>query len=83
MIEVEKKVEVDEKLDARGKPYFWILRGTPEWEVDEGTDIWALRNRFISINHLHTEFFCLTEQKQLQGICDQAFGRLKNGNGKA
>lgn len=70
---------IDEKVDSRGKAYYWILRGTPEWEVEEGTDIWALRNKYISINHLHTDLACLTEQDSVKNLCDQAFNAIKFG----
>ena len=30
-----------EKVDPRGRRYFWIA-GTPEWQLDEGTDHSAL-----------------------------------------
>ena len=46
---------VEMKTDSRGKAYYWLLRGQPKWELKEGTDIWALRNGFISVTPLHID----------------------------
>ncbi|MDY6908213.1 MAG: 5'/3'-nucleotidase SurE [Chloroflexota bacterium] len=35
------------------REYYWIVRGTPEWMLNEGTDIWALSHDRISITPLH------------------------------
>ncbi len=45
---------VVEKLDPRGKRYFWIT-GTPEWQRDAGTDHEAVSDGFISITPLHLD----------------------------
>jgi 5'-nucleotidase len=29
--------------------YYWIVRGVAEWEVEQGSDIWALEQNKISI----------------------------------
>lgn len=44
------------------RDYVWIARGTPKWEVEEGTDIWAIRNKRISISPIWTD---LTEAAAL------------------
>ena len=43
---------IAEGHDGKRK-YYWIVRGTPEWEPEEGTDIWAVLNDRISISPLH------------------------------
>ena len=34
------------------RQYYWIVRGEPEWEVIQGSDIWALKQNKISITPL-------------------------------
>ena len=35
--------------------YFWIKRGKPQWDEQEGSDIWAIRHKMISIAPLSTD----------------------------
>ena len=39
---------VQEGNDGR-RNYYWIVRGTPQWQKKEGTDVWALEQDRISI----------------------------------
>lgn len=48
------KPAVIEKVDPRGKRYFWIT-GTPEWQRDAGTDHEAVSDNCISITPLHLD----------------------------
>lgn len=43
---------IEEGHDGKRK-YYWIVRGKPEWNPEEGTDIWAVLNDRISITPLH------------------------------
>jgi 5'-nucleotidase len=45
---------IEEGHDGK-REYYWIVRGDPHWEVEEGTDIWAVENRRISITSLHSD----------------------------
>jgi 5'-nucleotidase len=54
---------VVEKIDPRGKNYFWIA-GTPEWKEEEGTDHSAISSGRVSITPLHLD---LTDYQGLQG----------------
>jgi len=45
---------VVEKLDPRGKRYFWIA-GTPEWQLEEGTDHEAVSQGRVSVTPLHLD----------------------------
>lgn len=48
--------ELVERLDPRGDKYYWIGGKAPAGEEDlEGTDVWALANRFISITPIHMD----------------------------
>lgn len=45
---------IKEGHDGKRK-YYWIVRGKPEWQPEEGTDIWALLKDKISITPLHSD----------------------------
>lgn len=54
---------VVEKIDPRGKRYFWIA-GSPEWRDEEGTDHRAVSTGEVSVTPLHLD---LTDYERLQG----------------
>jgi 5'-nucleotidase len=44
-----------ERVDPRGKKYYWIGGGEPDWEKEEGTDLDAVDRKMISITPLHLD----------------------------
>ncbi len=58
---VYKQVVV-EKVDPRGRNYFWIA-GTPEWQEEEGTDHAAVSSGHVSVTPLHLD---LTDYRGLE-----------------
>ena len=44
-----------ERVDPRGKKYYWIGGGEPEWECEEGTDFDAVGKNLVSITPLHLD----------------------------
>jgi len=44
-----------ERLDPRGQPYYWIGGEPPGGHLDEGTDIWAVSQGYISITPVHLD----------------------------
>jgi 5'-nucleotidase len=46
---------VIERLDPRGKKYFWIGGEPPVWQNLEGTDFDAVDKGYISITPLHLD----------------------------
>lgn len=44
-----------ERVDPRGKKYYWIGGGEPDWEREEGTDLDAVDRGFVSITPLHLD----------------------------
>ena len=46
--------KIEEGHDGKRK-YYWIVRGKPDWQPEEGTDIWAFTNDKISITPLHSD----------------------------
>ncbi|MFN2226281.1 MAG: 5'/3'-nucleotidase SurE [Anaerolineae bacterium] len=41
--------------DPRGRPYYWIGGEPPTGHRDEGTDIWAVANRYVSVTPIHLD----------------------------
>src|SRR4030095_6502638 len=43
------------EVDPRGRPYYWIGMGAPEWAEDEGTDIAAVQAGWATVTPLHLD----------------------------
>jgi 5'-nucleotidase len=56
---------IDERRDGRNFPYYWLRFGREPSEVREGTDLAALRDRYISVSPLHLD---LTANELLQPL---------------
>ncbi len=41
--------------DDGKRSYYWITRTRPAWDMEEGTDVWTVRHRRISITPLQTD----------------------------
>jgi 5'-nucleotidase len=54
-----------ERQDPRGRNYYWIGGGLPSGVPEEGTDIWALANNYVSITPLHLD---MTEYQMLEEL---------------
>jgi 5'-nucleotidase len=64
-----KRVYNDElvaRLDPRGKPYYWIGGAAPTGIADDGTDVGALTNGFISITPIQLDMTALKFLDALQ-----------------
>lgn len=44
-----------ERQDPRGRNYYWIGGEPPSGVPEEGTDIWALANNYVSVTPLHLD----------------------------
>jgi len=47
--------KVIREVDPRGRPYYWIGAGPPEWAEDTGADITAVHAGFASVTPLHLD----------------------------
>jgi 5'-nucleotidase len=54
--------KVDQRLDPRQRPYFWIEEAQDDWEPDPRSDHQAIRDRYISVTPLHPD---LTDHRSL------------------
>lgn len=68
----------EEKTDSRGKTYYWLVRRRPEFEVEEGTDIWALRNGLVSILSMQSDVRSTGDQSKLPMLCDVLMQGLRH-----
>lgn len=69
---------IQEEKDDRGKTYYWIVRRRPQGEIEEGTDIWAIRNGNISILPLQRDVHNIDCQPQLQALCSTLLRDLRH-----
>jgi 5'-nucleotidase len=44
-----------ERHDPRGRPYYWIGGEPPSGHLDDGTDVWAVANGYVSITPIHLD----------------------------
>ena len=66
---------VIERLDPRGKKYYWIGGEPPLWHPGEGTDFAAVESGFVSITPLHldlTHHESIPKLKMLEETLDHA-----------
>ncbi len=54
-----------ERQDPRGRSYYWIGGEPPIGVPEEGTDIWALANNYVSITPLHLD---MTEYQMMEQL---------------
>jgi 5'-nucleotidase len=47
--------KVIQEVDPRGRPYYWIGAGPPEWQEDEASDIAAVHAGLASVTPLHLD----------------------------
>lgn len=59
------RAELERRLDPRDRPYYWIGGPMPEGIPDEGTDIGAIAEGFVSITPLHLD---LTEYRRAEQL---------------
>lgn len=60
---------VIEKKDPRGRPYYWIGATPPQGDIEHGTDLSAVAEKFISLTPLHLD---LTDYRSLDLLADVA-----------
>jgi 5'-nucleotidase len=70
---------VIERLDPRGRKYYWIGGDPPTWHEGQGTDFEAIQGGFISITPLHLDLTHYASIERLrfleEKLADAASGR--------
>jgi 5'-nucleotidase len=63
--------DVIEKKDPRGRPYYWIGATPPKGDIEQGTDLSAVAEKYISMTPLHldlTDYGSLTLLEDVAGV---------------
>jgi 5'-nucleotidase len=47
--------KISERLDPRGRPYYWIEEGVDEWAPHDRSDYHAVKQGYISVSLLHPD----------------------------
>ena len=63
---------VIEKKDPRGRPYYWIGATPPKGDLEKGTDLFAVAEKYISMTPLHLDMTHYHSLEHLEGLA----GRL-------
>ena len=68
---------VIERLDPRGRKYYWIGGDAPTWHPGEGTDFEAVQSGFVSITPLHLD---LTHHESISRLkpLEELLGHVSN-----
>jgi 5'-nucleotidase len=59
---------LDQRVDPRGRPYFWIGGDSPTAKLDEGTDFNAIENGYVSITPLQLDLTDFQEMDIIRKI---------------
>ena len=59
---------VDERIDPRKRPYYWIEEGQDEWEPHDRSDYQAVRDGYISITPLQPDMTAHDALKYLEEL---------------
>ncbi len=70
-----------ERVDPRGKKYYWIGGGEPEWEQGEGTDCDAVNRKMVSITPLHLDLTDYAAFERLRSAEQLVFQRTLPNEG--
>jgi 5'-nucleotidase len=49
-------LRIDDRLDTRGKPYYWVALERRKGRPPKGTDLWAVQAGRISVTPLQLDF---------------------------
>ncbi|MBI3827715.1 MAG: 5'/3'-nucleotidase SurE [Candidatus Rokubacteria bacterium] len=59
--------KIVEHTDPRGRAFYWIGGGEPQWHEPEGTDMAAVHDGYVSLTPVHLD---LTHHRVLAGMAD-------------
>src|SRR5690606_14472937 len=61
---------IDERRDGRGLPYFWLRFGRAPAEVNEGTDVHAIRQKKVSVTPLQLDLTAHNLRRALSEVLE-------------
>ena len=59
---------VDERVDPRGRPYYWIEEGENDWEPHDRSDFQAVRDGYISVTPLQPDLTDYAALRRLESL---------------
>jgi 5'-nucleotidase len=66
-------LRIDDRLDTRGRAYYWVGIERRRAEPPKGTDLWAVRSNLISVTPLCLDYTDQATRKRLASVLgDQA-----------
>lgn len=72
----QSMLRVDERVDARGRTYFWVGFKRVLTEPDAGTDLHAIAQGCISVTPLHLDLTAVREKQRLESELETSLARL-------
>lgn len=58
--------DIVERIDPRGRPYYWIGTGMPSYDGGEGSDVWAVKNGYVSLSIIRYDLNAHAERQRLE-----------------
>ena len=65
--------------DDGRRSWYWITRERPDWEEEEGSDIWAIRRRKVSVTPIYTDLTAYPAMPHLEGVARAMLASLRPG----
>ena len=63
---------VDERVDPRGRAYYWIEEGQNQWEPHDRSDYQAVRDGYVSVTPLHPDMTAHAILDYVEGLAFDA-----------
>ena len=64
-------LDIDDRMDTRGKAYYWIGIAKRGPNPPKGTDLWAVRANLISVTPLCLDFTDRSTLPELAAVLDE------------
>jgi 5'-nucleotidase len=74
--------KIVEQRDPRGRPYYWIGGGEPQWDMLEGTDMAAIHEGHVAVTPLHLDLTHHRALAQMDEWPRTLSAQLKRGRGR-
>jgi 5'-nucleotidase len=78
----QSMLRVDERVDARGRTYFWVGFKRILTDAEHGTDLHAMAEGCISVTPLHMDLTDFREQQRMEGLIAGPLAALTQKPGK-
>lgn len=59
--------DIIERTDPRGRKYYWIGTGMPNYQSQDGSDVWAVQNGYVSLSIIKYDLNSREERERLAG----------------